>query len=107
MVKSDRYQHQPWYIKAYRWFRHKPIWWLTGLYWVGAWAIKGCRIEPFERQVFGNRQSLVAWYLKAADSQAEIAMKHYWKLSEVIERFKNGERFRRPKRFDWLRQLFT
>jgi len=31
--KDQRYQYQPWHIKAYRWFRWMPYACLRGMYW--------------------------------------------------------------------------
>lgn len=51
-------------------------------------------MEPFERKVWASRWDLAKWMLVAADHQADVRMLRYWDLSEVIERYMEGEPFR-------------
>lgn len=78
-VNDDRFQHQPWYVKAWRlrWYMAIPIWTLrlAGKYWV-AEDEEGFPIS-YERVGFH-----AAW--RMAIGEAQMEMKWYYTSEEVF-----------------------
>lgn len=81
---KDRYQFQPWYVKAYRWLRYKPGGWLYVLRISAIWLSHGLSMSAEMRMYFKTRRNYIAHVLMVGDSRAAMNMGHYWTHQEVI-----------------------
>lgn len=75
----DRYQFQPWYIKAYRWLRYKPYWMWCGWTMIFAWLRGGAQVH----RPWRSRRELAAHLWTINLSMADIEMGHLYTLEEV------------------------
>lgn len=66
----DRYQFQPWHIKAMRWIIWKPLYALLAIYWI----VRGCRTQFPDCDIS---------YWEIALSCADNRMGHYWTHEEM------------------------
>jgi len=65
---TDRYQHQRWYVKAYRWLRWRPL-----------YAVLALRAMARSKE-----DRAFMWRIYAG--LADVKMKHYYTLEEARER---------------------
>lgn len=93
LTDKNRYQFQPWYIKAVRWIRYKPLWSIWGAFVVSWWFLTGAKI-PAEEKLFFDRKYkgrwLVRWHyakhiMRCYLSMADFGMRNCWYLQEVID----------------------
>lgn len=77
---NDRYQFQPWYVKAYRQIRYRPLCWYRGLLMLARWAVDGMPVEP---QYIPTRRLMAAFIWKAEMVEFDIDAGHYYSMDEV------------------------
>lgn len=77
---KDRYQFQPWCVKAYRWLRHKPAGTLYACRLFIGWAVQGLPVA----QPFKSKREVAAHIWMIGRSTAAMKMGHYWHHDEVV-----------------------
>ena len=74
MSKDDRYQYQPWYIKAYRWIRWVPYYYVLGT----LKYIKYKNTTPDLEEDLSYHTTMKIW-----KGLAQCKMKHWYSIDEV------------------------
>lgn len=89
---DDRYQHQTQLVKAYRWLRWKPLYFVIAFLHVARWFIHGMRPmtlpadESCPEFIYSRLDTCKCiWAL--GTSTAEVKMKHYYSIDETLERW--------------------
>ena len=81
-MKHNRYQFQPWYVKAYRQVCYRPKWFFMAIWYLLSYVFKGM---PTGRETRLSNLKLV-WSITIGCADRD--MKHYYTLDEAIERLK-------------------
>jgi hypothetical protein len=87
---DDRYQFQSWPVRVYRWLRWKPLYATIAAWHVLRWLAAGApRIDMGSDEcgewLLSRWESCKhVWNVSCA--RAEMKMKHYWTLDEVMGR---------------------
>ena len=86
---KDRYQFQPWYVKAYRRVRFFPnrIRYLLEI--LLPWLLTGAKVDG---EFWSDRRE-VFWHIwQIAQSCYEMDVCNYWSHEEIMEKLGNGKR---------------
>lgn len=86
-MNDTRYQHQPWYIKTYRWLRWRPWYWVKVWFVITGWAIRGAKPLRWGEgeNAFGfDRWHSIEHFLIMYKGLAECKMQHYYTTEEVF-----------------------
>lgn len=85
---KDRYQFQPWYVKAYRWLRYKPGGWYYACWLLAGWVIQGMPVAyPFK-----TRREVAAHIWMIGRSTSAMNMGHYWEHREIIAQLRSRKK---------------
>lgn len=78
------YKNQPWLVRFLKWLYWKPIYWLLGLVDTIVWCGYGMKIPESEKKFFKGRFDFICHLFRCELSMADIRMKNYQTLDEVI-----------------------
>ena len=89
MPRDNRYQHQTWYVKTYRWLRYVSYYTLRGLVCVAGWYLFDRKIPMLKTEkrgfpMYKNGWDMAAGIMRINRSMASAKMKHYYSLKEVM-----------------------
>lgn len=88
MAVDDRYQFQPWYVKAYRQIRHSPYGWFEFTRSMMYWALSGFEVpEPESCPWHKNRRTYIAHIWTCYRSMAQYRMGAWWTTKELIQKY--------------------
>jgi hypothetical protein len=89
MNLDDRYQYQSRLVRACRWLRWKPLYWILASYVVIKWLIiwQG-KIPADDCEWFSNRSEYVKILWRTVNSVADMKMKHCFTFDEILIRCK-------------------
>lgn len=80
-----RYQFQPWYVKAYRWVRWRPVFALRAIVNTLHWLITGARIQrPVAGVLYRSRWAYLRGIWEINKSLAEYNMGAWKTLDECL-----------------------
>lgn len=84
--RDDRYQFQPWYVKAWRWVLYRPIFAIQAWWHLSCWAATGARIPDESREYFPTRREFVEHVWTVNRSRASFRMRHWYTTDEAMDR---------------------
>jgi hypothetical protein len=96
MTIDDRYQFQPWYIKAKRWLQWRPLYLARTGWHVLGWIVRGARPVSWTpakdadtgEEIPGyteTRRETFGHIIGINRSMAQMKMRHYFTADEVLE----------------------
>lgn len=85
----NRYQFQPWYVKAYRQVRYSPKWFVVAVFKLLWWVLMGCRHESSLVYFARTRWQTPSMIWKWSRVMASIDMNHCWYIEEMIEKLRS------------------
>lgn len=79
---DDRYQFQPWIVKAWRWLQWRPLYFVLACLWMPVAFVAVWFVDPWPCQ---TRWETLASVWRQFGAKAEYRMGHWWTLDEIID----------------------
>lgn len=88
---KERYQYKGRLVKAYRWLRYRPKWFIVYLLWISCWFIAGAEIPPELSDPKMTKRKWARSIWQQCSSMAHAEMGYVYYLDEIIKKLETEE----------------